>query len=251
MVFLSGLGEDVASTWTASGVPDIIAAGGGPGAATNATRVCVYDRPGLGASDLAPTPRTVSNEVAELNTVVERGAIPAPVVLVAQGYGCFVAREFGKDHLRSVAGLVLVDPPLDIVEPTPLSTGTPGQLAEYGGVADLNANLGAYGAGALPPPPAPAIVLGYGDGTPLPPNAPPGAPTTSSGPPGAPRDTWPGAPAPTTPEHRRDLQAQLARKGPFGSFTFVEGTGSYIEYWKPDAVVEAIRRVLADDRGLR
>lgn len=233
VVFVSGLAEDGQTAWGRSKVPDGVAGD---------ARVCIYDRPGLGASTPSTVPRSIDNQVADLQALVDKGAFPAPVLLVAQGYGSFIARQYAKQHLRDLAGMVLVDPPLEMLDPIAPPGATPGQQAEYAAIVDLNANLGAYGAGALPTPPAPTVILGYDAAPPLPPDAPAGAPTTSTTTPtadgGAP-------PATTAPDQRRALQQQLARKSPFGSFVFVPGSGTYIQYWKPQAVVDAIHTVLA------
>lgn len=236
VVFLSGLAEDASSAWRSSRVPDAVADG---------TRACTYDRPGLGSSGASAAPRTVAQHVAELDGLVGQGAIAAPVVLVAQGYGTFIARQFAKEHVRAVAGMVLIDPPLDVLDATPPAGATPGQLAEYASIAGFNADLGSFGAGALPPPPAPTIVLGAGDEAPLPPDAPAGAPTFPTAP--IPAD----ANAAARRASLRAGQAQLARKSPFGSFADVEGSGPYIQYWNPDAVIKAVETVVSDARGGR
>jgi pimeloyl-ACP methyl ester carboxylesterase len=229
VVLVSGLAEDGASAWGRSSVPGTLAAN---------TRVCLYDRPGLGASPAVSTPRSINAHAAELGALIEGGAITGPVVLVAQGYGTFIARQVAKAQMRSVAGLVLVDPPLNELHPVVPDGASPGQQAEYASIADLNANLGAFGAGALPPPPIPTIVLGAGALPPLPADPPAGVP---SAPPGTQvRDP-----------HISEGQNQLARKSPFGSFVLVDDAGSYIQYWKPQAVIDATRKVLADTRGTR
>ncbi len=242
VVLVSGLGEDGATAWRASPVP---------GAVAPTTRVCTYDRPGLGASAAASTPRNVTNHVHELDALVKAGALPSPLVVVGQGYGTFIARQYAHDHIRDLAGLVLVDPPLEILDPTPPTQATPGQLAEYATISELDENLGAFGAGKLPTPPAPTIVLGVGDVPALPDLAAPGGPTTTI------RGTIPvGATmappftaAPLAGDERRAGQQQLARKSPFGSFRYVEGAGSYVQYWKPEAVVDAIVTVVNDPRS--
>lgn len=229
VVFVGGIGEDGAQGWGASTVPQRIAA---------KTRACVYDRPGLGASGPATTDRTVPAQANELHALVQAGALPGPLVLVGQGYGTFIARWYAKEHVKDVAGMVLLDPPLDTVPTIPPPDATAGQLAEYAALGDLNDNLGAYGAGALPPPPAPSIVLGVDDLPALPAPVPNGAPTTVA--------ASPDASAPMDAARRRELQQQLAKKSPFGTFEHVKGSGTYIQYWQPQAVVDAIVKVLDD-----
>ena len=73
------------------------------------TRVCSYDRAGMGYSDPGPSPRTarrIANELAEL---LVRSAISGPVVLVGASIAGFDVRVFASDHPERAAGLVLVD----------------------------------------------------------------------------------------------------------------------------------------------
>jgi pimeloyl-ACP methyl ester carboxylesterase len=71
--------------------------------------VCTYDRAGIGASDAPPSAHTPLDSANELAALLERARIPGPYVLVAHSYGGLIARLFARDHLRDVAGLVLVD----------------------------------------------------------------------------------------------------------------------------------------------
>jgi pimeloyl-ACP methyl ester carboxylesterase len=73
------------------------------------TRVCSYDRAGMGYSDPGPSPRSarrIANELAELLT---RAGIVGPVVLVGASIAGFDVRVFASDRPDRVAGLVLVD----------------------------------------------------------------------------------------------------------------------------------------------
>src|SRR5262252_103363 len=45
-------------------------------------RVCSYDRAGMGWSDLGPHPRTMHQIVYELHTLLDRGGVRPPYVLV-------------------------------------------------------------------------------------------------------------------------------------------------------------------------
>jgi pimeloyl-ACP methyl ester carboxylesterase len=73
------------------------------------TRVCSYDRAGMGYSDPGPSPRTARRIATELATLVERSGIDGPLVLVGASSGGFNVRVFVSDHTDRVAGLVLVD----------------------------------------------------------------------------------------------------------------------------------------------
>lgn len=74
-----------------------------------ASRVCVYDRAGLGWSDPSPRPRTVEVMVDELHTLLTNAGIPGPYVLVGHSLGGMVVRLYAHSYPQEVAGLVLVD----------------------------------------------------------------------------------------------------------------------------------------------
>jgi pimeloyl-ACP methyl ester carboxylesterase len=104
---------------TGSGSPTVILeAGGGetalswdkvqPGAA-RLTRVCAYDRAGLGWSEDGPQPRTSRQMVAELHTLLANAHIPGPYVFVAHSFGGLNALLYTSTYPREVAGLVLVE----------------------------------------------------------------------------------------------------------------------------------------------
>ena len=73
------------------------------------TRVCSYDRAGMGYSDPGPSPRTARRIASELAELLGRGGIGGPVVLVGASIAGFDVRVFASDHPERAAGLVLVD----------------------------------------------------------------------------------------------------------------------------------------------
>src|SRR5437899_547203 len=73
------------------------------------TRVCSYDRAGMGYSDPGPSPRTARRIASELATLLGRSGIAGPVVLVGASIAGFNVRVFAADHPERAAGLVLVD----------------------------------------------------------------------------------------------------------------------------------------------
>ena len=73
------------------------------------TRVCSYDRAGLGYSDPGPSPRTTGRIVDELAELLNRADVRGPLVLVGASSGGFTIRVFASEHAERVAGLVLVD----------------------------------------------------------------------------------------------------------------------------------------------
>lgn len=74
-----------------------------------ATRVCSYDRAGIGYSEPGPTPRTSGQIADELHALLARAGVPGPYVLVGHSFGGFVVRVFASRYRQEVAGMVLVD----------------------------------------------------------------------------------------------------------------------------------------------
>ena len=73
------------------------------------TRVCSYDRAGMGYSDPGPSPRTARRIASELAELLARSGIGGPVVLAGASIAGFNVRVFASDHPERAAGLVLVD----------------------------------------------------------------------------------------------------------------------------------------------
>ena len=73
------------------------------------TRVCSFDRAGLGWSDPGPRPRTPERIATELHTLLSKAGVEGPYVLVAHSAGGKHARLFAAEHRREVAGMVLID----------------------------------------------------------------------------------------------------------------------------------------------
>ncbi len=74
------------------------------------TRVCAYDRAGMGWSDRGPTPRDANQQVRELHALLAGARIEEPYVLVGHSYGARIARVYAKQYSREVVGMVLIDP---------------------------------------------------------------------------------------------------------------------------------------------
>jgi pimeloyl-ACP methyl ester carboxylesterase len=73
------------------------------------TRVCAYDRAGMGWSDPGPQPRTPDRIARELYTLLTNAGIDGPYVLVGHSLGGKNVRMFTLQHPELVAGMVLVD----------------------------------------------------------------------------------------------------------------------------------------------
>ncbi|HEY7304190.1 MAG TPA: alpha/beta hydrolase [Bryobacteraceae bacterium] len=74
------------------------------------TRVCSYDRAGLGWSDAAGSLPSVSDAIADLRNLLSRAGVPPPYVLVGHSFGGLLVRAYAHHRPDQVAGLVLVDP---------------------------------------------------------------------------------------------------------------------------------------------
>jgi pimeloyl-ACP methyl ester carboxylesterase len=72
-------------------------------------RVCSYDRAGDGWSDLGPHPRTLRQIVYELHTLLDKGGVKPPFVLVGHSYGGWLVRLYASTYPTEVAGMVLVE----------------------------------------------------------------------------------------------------------------------------------------------
>ena len=73
------------------------------------TRVCVYDRAGLGRSGKAPSPRTSADVATDLRALLRNEKIATPIVCVGQSFGGSNCRIFASRYPKLIAGMVLVD----------------------------------------------------------------------------------------------------------------------------------------------
>ena len=72
-------------------------------------RVCSYDRSGAAWSDLGPKPRTLYQEVFDLERLLRAAGEHGPYIMVGQSLGGMVARLFAERYPLQTAGVVLVD----------------------------------------------------------------------------------------------------------------------------------------------
>jgi pimeloyl-ACP methyl ester carboxylesterase len=73
------------------------------------TRVCTYDRAGMGWSEPGPLPRVASQFAKELHALLHNANIPGPYILVGHSLGGLPVRMFTHDYPSEVAGVVLID----------------------------------------------------------------------------------------------------------------------------------------------
>ncbi len=238
-------------------------------------RTCTYDRAGYGWSDIGPEPRDAARIAEELHALLMRAQVPAPYLLVGHSFGGFSIRLFAARWPRIVAGLVLVDAAHEeqfrarsraglhtpaaptgrkfiIANHQRIPDSLPGSLKslarrfalEPKSVSALYSELGSLRRSASQvafsarPPTVPVVVLvrdmilqedpAAGSKT--------GCGSARKGPRGG-EALW------------LDLQRRLSRTMPAGSLQVVSGSGHHIHLDRPEAVVDAISRVLALSRG--
>jgi pimeloyl-ACP methyl ester carboxylesterase len=185
-------------------------------AIAGSTRVCSYDRAGLGDSDKAAKAQSVDEIVEDLHAVLQAAHEKAPFILVAHSIAGIYARAFETRFHNETAGLVLLDSSheeqimrqQDLLKP---SVPAPAQLvalqgffAEPGRTLDWRTDV-------------PLVVISHGKSTV---DAP---------------DAWEGI--------WRGLQQDLAKRSPRGQFRIAEQSGHFIQLDQPDMVIQAIRDV--------
>lgn len=221
VVFVAGLGDSGEATWRTVW-----------GQVARNARACVYDRAGLGRSD--PNPKTATYQAAtdDLHTLLRRGHIPGPYVLVGHSLGGLLARLYAHQHPADVAGVVLVDAtPVDWFP-------TVQRLLPAALLGPLTHNPEGFhlrhGLSSLTPLDRPGVL----DRRPLAviwaPSQPP-----------------PSLPASTTQELARSWEAEQTRLGRLSAASRLQrvpGSGHYLQRDRPKLVVAGIDDVL---RALR
>jgi pimeloyl-ACP methyl ester carboxylesterase len=141
VILEAGLGQPAAmmSGWIQPGVAAV-------------TRVCVYDRAGMGWSEPAETPRDGVAIATDLHTLLRRAEIDGPYVLAGHSSGGVYVQVFAAQYPDEVAGLVLLDS-----QPPDAIANLPGYAGEYEGIRRFTAlfpSVARLGVGRLAYPPA-------------------------------------------------------------------------------------------------
>src|SRR5215207_8057097 len=194
------------------------------------TRVCSYDRAGLGQSDPAPSGvRTVQDSVDDLHALLAAADISGPIVLAGHSFGGLITRLYASQYPDDVAGVVLVDGmPPDLLasalallpaeerrETFTIMRGLHPQDPEH-----LDIIASGIWVMAHPPAPVPTVVLAAGLH---------GAPGASPDP--AFEDLW------------AELQREQARVLDARFVPVLEGD-HFIQQDRPEVVIEAIHQVV-------
>ena len=73
------------------------------------TRVCAYDRSGLGFSEPSSGLRDGIAIVSELHTLLEKAGVKPPYIMAGHSFGAVWTRIYAAQYPEQVAGIVLVD----------------------------------------------------------------------------------------------------------------------------------------------
>src|SRR5512141_2281272 len=98
VVIVAGAG-DWSTTWEGVVQPEV----------TKTTRVCTYDRAGLGWSDPSALPSDAAQFAKELHTLLQNANVPGPYVMVGHSLGGLPVRVFAHEYSSEVAGVVLIE----------------------------------------------------------------------------------------------------------------------------------------------
>jgi pimeloyl-ACP methyl ester carboxylesterase len=77
------------------------------------TRVCAYDRAGMGWSEMGPEPRDAERITSELHALLGKAGIEGPYVLVGHSFGGMYMQTYAARYPDEVAGVALVDSSTD------------------------------------------------------------------------------------------------------------------------------------------
>lgn len=233
------------------------------------TRVCSYDRAGLGYSDSSPLPRTSDVMARELHTLLQAAGVSPPYVLVGHSMGGFDARLYANLYRSEVVGMVLVDashPDQENRFPPELknlegSWGREAEFMEYTmplgiprllGLCDEevveraaqcnfhHAHESVAEMKALPQSAALTATTGPFGEMPL---------AVLSHDPDKPLNELPADLAKPTNEAWEKMQEELAHLSTRGTQTVAKGSAHYIQLDRPDVVIEAIHNVVNQARA--
>lgn len=203
------------------------------------TRVCSYDRAGLGKSDRAPKPHTSADIVSDLHDLLANAEINPPYVLIGHSLGGMNARLYSSKYANEVVGMVLVDSThedendrmLALMPPEILKKAKPEDMViRTAEDIDFNRSVAEVRAANWHHD-IPLIVLTRGSAT------------------FNPNDYAVPSLAPKFEEIRFELQKELLRRSSRGKQIIAEKSGHNIHRDQPELVIDSIRQVLQEAKS--
>jgi pimeloyl-ACP methyl ester carboxylesterase len=189
------------------------------------TRVCSYDRAGLGASEKTAKSQSLDEVLVDLHTLLAAAAEHGPFVLVGHSLGAVYVRHYATKYPAEVSGLVLVDSAHEEqvwrfreIAPSMGAPADDGFLTKRGELLDWHTTL-------------PMIVLSHGELTLR--DLPPGMTEAQLQ---AIEKVW------------QELQVDLAKRSPKGELRRLMRSHHFIQADQPDVVIQAIRDVWQQSR---
>jgi pimeloyl-ACP methyl ester carboxylesterase len=233
------------------------------------SRVCSYDRAGLGYSVSSSRPRTSRVMAEELHALLRAAGVAPPYVLVGHSMGGFNVRLFASLYRNEVVGMVLVDsshpdqdnrfpPELKKMEGTWLREAeflefsTPFGVPRLMGLCDEDpvqraaecnlhtAREGVAELKAFPESAAETAATGPLDDMPL---------AVLSHDPDKPSSELPPDLAKPTNGVWEKMQEELAHLSTRGTQIIAQNSAHYIQIDRPDVVVDAVRKVVEQARA--
>lgn len=207
------------------------------------TRVCSYDRAGLGQSDAASParPRHGRDVIADLHALLAAAGEPSPQVLVGHSLGGAFVRLYAISHPGETAGLVLVDAVHEREFEAIDELLTPEQRAAGAGMHPMSPEgIDIEGVFAEVREAAsrlalPIVVVARGrplERDEMPPH-------------------WSSEQRRRREELRKTLQADLAALSPRGELVVAESSGHFVHHDEPEVVVKAIHKMVEAWRASR
>lgn len=235
------------------------------------TRVCSYDRAGLGYSDSSPHPRTSKVMAEELHTFLHNSGVSPPYILVGHSMGGFDVRLYASLYRSEVAGMVLVDsshpeqkkrfpPELNDLDKTwlreqefmefTMPLGIPRLLGFCGNDAEVRAadcNFHSVREAvaelkAIPESADQTATAGTLGDLPL---------AVLSHDPDRPEPDLPEDLVQPTKQAWQQMQSELAQLSTTSTHEIAMNSGHYIQLDRPDVVIEAVRKVVDQARPIQ
>jgi pimeloyl-ACP methyl ester carboxylesterase len=233
------------------------------------TRVCSYDRAGIGFSDSSSQPRTSRVIAGELHALLRAAGVAPPYMLVGHSMGGYDVRLYASLYSNEVAGMVLVDashPDQENRLPRELkdmegSWRREAEFMEYtmpfgiprlfrfcdedpvARAAECNWHTAAESVAelkAFPESAAQTASTGSLGDMPL---------AVLSHDPDKPSAELPADIAKTTNDAWEKMQEELARLSTRGTQVIAKNSAHYIQIDRPDVVIDAVRSVVGQVRG--